>query len=200
MGNSHGTQVSDEERRRYIRQMDAQMNQRFGRTSKHAVKVVVRGERETGKTTLTKLLSGGVFDPKYTQSKPGEVETVTVQWGAGPGEDVSLSMVAVAEIGKRQPCTSQLCCAAADNTIDLQTRGSRQRSRAAHRSRSHTRRRTASLDRRRPCKVAPPPPPFACRLVKLTLSCSQADAMAKHYEGCQASLPVVLLAHTLLVD
>eukprot|EP00288_Rhodomonas_lens_P008440 CAMPEP_0177717526 /NCGR_PEP_ID=MMETSP0484_2-20121128/15091_1 /TAXON_ID=354590 /ORGANISM="Rhodomonas lens, Strain RHODO" /LENGTH=292 /DNA_ID=CAMNT_0019229631 /DNA_START=169 /DNA_END=1044 /DNA_ORIENTATION=+ len=107
MGNSHGTQVSDEERRRYIRQMDAQMNQRFGRTSKHAVKVVVRGERETGKTTLTKLLSGGVFDPKYTQSKPGEVETVTVQWGAGPGEDVSLSMVAVAEIDTRKQAEEQ---------------------------------------------------------------------------------------------
>ena len=106
MGNTQGTTVSDEERRRNIRQMDAQMNQRFGRTSKHsgvsadmsltlhawhwglistlhAVKVVVRGERETGKTTLTKLLSGGLFDTKYTPSKPGEVETSTVQWGAG---------------------------------------------------------------------------------------------------------------------
>ena len=48
-----------------------------------SVKIVVRGERETGKTTITKLLSGGLFESKYTQSKPGEVETVTVQWGAG---------------------------------------------------------------------------------------------------------------------
>ncbi len=103
MGNSHGTGgQSEEERRRNIRQMDLAMNRRFGRSSKHALRLVLRGEKETGKTTITRLLSGHLFDPAYKASDPAKAEEVTVPWAAGPGEDVSLTMVAVAEPNTRK--------------------------------------------------------------------------------------------------
>jgi hypothetical protein len=47
------------------------------------VQIVVRGEKSTGKTMLTKLLSGFLFDSKYNPSKPGEMEKVCVPWAAG---------------------------------------------------------------------------------------------------------------------
>jgi hypothetical protein len=47
------------------------------------VNIVVRGERSTGKTMLTKLLSGGMFDIKYNPSKAGETEKFCVPWAAG---------------------------------------------------------------------------------------------------------------------
>ena len=86
MGNTQGTVLSEQERRRSIREMDLQMNRRFGRSSKHALRVVLRGEKETGKTTITKLLSGHLFDPAYKASDPAKPEEVTVPWAAGPGE------------------------------------------------------------------------------------------------------------------
>ena len=52
MGNSQGTIQSEEDRRQSIRQMDQQMNRRFGRSSKHTMRLVIRGEKETGKSSL----------------------------------------------------------------------------------------------------------------------------------------------------
>ena len=102
MGNSQGTPQSEEERRRSIRQMDLQMNRRFGRSSKHALRLVLRGEKETGKTSITRLLSGHLFESEYKASDPSKPEEVTVPWAAGPGEDVSLTMCAVAEPNSRK--------------------------------------------------------------------------------------------------
>ena len=102
MGNSHGAVQSEAERRANIRQMDLQMNRRFGRSSKHALRLVLRGEKETGKTSITKLLSGNLFDPVYKASDPSKPEEVTVPWAAGPGEDVSLTMCAVSEPNTRK--------------------------------------------------------------------------------------------------
>ncbi len=85
------------------------------------VNIVVRGERGTGKTMLTKLLTGGVFDVKYTPSKAGETERFCVPWAAGgfdddffhlfgippdfsvsfsAGEDVDLTLTAYTDTGK----------------------------------------------------------------------------------------------------
>ena len=102
MGNSQGTIQSEEDRRQRIRQMDQQMNRRFGRSSKHTMRLVIRGEKETGKSSIGKLLSGGLFDPVYTASDPDKPEEVTVPWVAGPGEDVSLTLCVVTEPNTRK--------------------------------------------------------------------------------------------------
>eukprot|EP00960_Hanusia_phi_P032609 749938-Hanusia_phi.AAC.6 len=99
--------------------MKVQDSNRFGRTSMHQLKLVIRGEKvknsfisssynangefqETGKTMLSKLLSGGLFDAKYDPSKSGYAklalqpkgsrlfkdvpEIVKVQWAADAGQ------------------------------------------------------------------------------------------------------------------
>jgi GTPase SAR1 family protein len=55
----------------------------------------VRGDKGTGKSTLCKMLCGGLFDAEYKASKPGSSEKSSIQWAAGPGEDVELTLEAV---------------------------------------------------------------------------------------------------------
>ena len=62
-----------------------------------AVKIIVRGDKGTGKSTLCKMLCGGLFDAEYKASKPGSSEKSTIQWAAGPGEDVELTLEAVTD-------------------------------------------------------------------------------------------------------
>ncbi len=67
MGNYAGTaaSVDDENRRGHIAAMDERMKKRFQMPRKrHALRIAILGDSNTGKTTLFERLRGGKFSPE----------------------------------------------------------------------------------------------------------------------------------------
>jgi len=85
--------LSDEQlAARDLSRPDAELVQRFGKGTRYDLKVLIRGDLGTGKSSLLKRLRGGGFSPTYVPST--QIQTAKIAWkcASSPDDVVSIDM------------------------------------------------------------------------------------------------------------
>eukprot|EP00286_Rhodomonas_abbreviata_P016305 CAMPEP_0181327662 /NCGR_PEP_ID=MMETSP1101-20121128/22239_1 /TAXON_ID=46948 /ORGANISM="Rhodomonas abbreviata, Strain Caron Lab Isolate" /LENGTH=107 /DNA_ID=CAMNT_0023436373 /DNA_START=172 /DNA_END=492 /DNA_ORIENTATION=+ len=78
MGNQAAKQSQDGLEGRDVRQLDQRVSAALAKGVKYNMKILIRGERETGKTQFLRRLQGLEFDPKYVATP--EITTAHMIW------------------------------------------------------------------------------------------------------------------------
>eukprot|EP00026_Physarum_polycephalum_P002232 Phypoly_transcript_02237.p1 GENE.Phypoly_transcript_02237~~Phypoly_transcript_02237.p1 ORF type:complete len:879 (+),score=264.71 Phypoly_transcript_02237:115-2751(+) len=88
MGNEQGRMLSPEElRAREISQMDSEMKKKLsGGGIKYNIKVVIKGDRNTGKTNLWRRLQGLSYQDAYIPTP--EIQIATINWNYKVSDDI----------------------------------------------------------------------------------------------------------------
>ncbi|EWM24659.1 gtp-binding protein parf [Nannochloropsis gaditana] len=85
MGNDVSSSItsirSEEDRRQAIRRMDGALQKKLGKGVAHNLKIIIRGERGSGKSALLSRLKGQPFTSSVYEPTP-EIETATINWSA----------------------------------------------------------------------------------------------------------------------
>lgn len=89
---STSTSTSDEDRQRAIRRMDQTIAAKLGKGVSYNMKVVLKGERGSGKSSLLQRLQGLPFTSASSYVPTPEIQTATINWSYKEGGEEAVKV------------------------------------------------------------------------------------------------------------